>query len=89
MAMVTIDLKTAERLYDLFHNVEAADAHYKRCQSDQFRVHVQSVYQNAGVHDAFEALSGRIKEAKAGETSKTATATRIAQNGHRGILGDG
>ena len=54
--MITIDKAMAEQLYDLYHNVEAADAHYKRCQSDNFRVHIKSVYQNDGVRQAFESL---------------------------------
>lgn len=82
MANVTIDVKTAERLYDLFHNVEAADVHYQRCQSDQFRVHVKSVYQNQGVQDAFAALRTSIDAA-----SKQQDATKASQSPRKGVLG--
>lgn len=84
MANVTLDLKTAQQLYDLFHNVEAADLHYKRCQSDQFRVHVKSVYQNEGVQHAFESLRSLLDVAEA----EPAKATRAAQSPRKGVLGD-
>lgn len=64
-AAITIDTRTAEKLFDLYNNVAAADAHYQRCQSDQFRLHVKAVYQNAKVQQAFEELHTLIKNAQA------------------------
>lgn len=64
-ANITLTTSQAERLFDLYNNVAAADAHYQRCQSDQFRVHVKAVYQNAGVQQAFEELHALIENARA------------------------
>lgn len=64
-AKITLTTSQAERLFDLYNNVSAADAHYQRCQSDQFRVHVKAVYQNAGVQQAFEELRALIVNAQA------------------------
>ena len=62
---ITLTTSQAERLFDLYNNVFAADSHYKRCQSDQFRVHVQSVYKHDGVREAFESLRAKIDAAEA------------------------
>lgn len=61
---VTIDLKTAERIYDLYRNCEAADTAYKSCQSTQFRNHIQGVYKAPNVEKAFAELQRLIEEAK-------------------------
>ena len=61
---VTIDTATAERLYSLFENIEAADAAFKSCQSVQFRAHVSSVYKAHNVASAFEKLQSAINDAK-------------------------
>lgn len=84
MANISIDVKTAEQLYDLFHNVEAADAHYQRCQSDQFRVHIKAVYQNAGVSKAFETLRSLIDDAAAAPVK----ADKAAQSPRKSVLGN-
>ena len=79
MADITISRKVAEQLYDLYNNVSAADAHYQRCQSDNFRLHVKAVYQNAGVSAAFDELKQKIDGANAPET---------AAKGRRSVLTD-
>lgn len=84
MATITINTKQAEKLFDLYNNVVAADAHYQRCQSDQFRVHIKSVYQNAGVQQAFEALRAEIDAAKA----EPVTAAEKAAAPRKGVLGN-
>ena len=71
MADITITRTEAERLYDLFKNVETADAHYQRCQSDHFRLHVQSVYKNAGITAAFESLKAKLDEAEKADAPET------------------
>lgn len=79
---ITISKETAEKLYDLYQNVTAADAHYLRCQSDNFRLHVSSVSQNAGVAAAFAELRQQIDEARKENDGSTAP-----QKGRRGVLG--
>lgn len=69
---ITIDRETAEKLYDLYNNIVAADAHYKRCQSDNFRMHVKSVYQAKTVETAFETLKTQLDEADDAESALTA-----------------
>lgn len=64
-AKITLTTSQAERLFNLYNNVAAADAHYQRCQSDQFRLHVKAVYQNAKVQQAFEELHELIENAQA------------------------
>lgn len=59
---IVLDLNDAKRLYELYQNVEAADAHFQRCQSDSFRQHVQSVYKAANIRAAFERLETLIAE---------------------------
>lgn len=68
MADITISREVAEQLYDLYHNVELADTHYKRCQSDNFRLHVCDVYKNANVAGAFATLKSQLD--KPAEPSK-------------------
>lgn len=86
MPKISLDKKVAEQLYELFHNVEVADSHYKRCQSDQFRMHVQSVYKNKGVSDAFEALQTAIDAAEVEPAPKKAAAS--PQEARKGVLGN-
>ena len=76
MANITITKETAEKLYDLFQNVETADAHYQRCQSDNFRLHVKAVYQNAGVSGAFEELHQQIEAAQEDDAPRSAKTAR-------------
>lgn len=76
---IMISKETAEKLYDLYQNVTAADAHYLRCQSDNFRLHVSSVSKNAGVAAAFEELRQQIESESNAATSP--------QKGRKGVLG--
>lgn len=76
MANISIPLEMAERIIDLYTNIEAADAHFQRCQSDNFRLHVQAVYRNAGVSAAFEDLKQQIDAQKASAPEKPANARR-------------
>lgn len=76
---ITISKETAEKLYDLYNNIESADAHYLRCQSDYFRLHVKDVYQNAGVKAAFDELRQQIEQ--------EANPTPSPQKAHKGVLG--
>lgn len=57
---VTIGVDAANMLYELFRNIESADAHFKTCQSAQFRQHMRSVYQSTNVFAAFETLRASI-----------------------------
>lgn len=61
---VIISVNDAEKIYDLFFNVESADAHFHTCQSVNFRQHVQSVYKAPNISKAFEALKTAINKAK-------------------------
>lgn len=63
-ATVTIPVATANYLYDLYRNIESADAHFHRCQSDNFRQHVVSVYNAANVRNAFSLLKSAIDKEK-------------------------
>lgn len=58
---LTISRETADRLYSLFASCEAADAHFKSCQSAQFRAHIQGAYKAANVHAAFNLLEEFIR----------------------------
>lgn len=61
---VSIPIKYAEQLLELYRNIEAADAHFQRCQSDLFRNHMKGVYQAPLVADAFAALEKAVSEAR-------------------------
>ena len=61
---VIISVNDTEKIYDLFFNVESADAHFHTCQSVNFRQHVQSVYKAPNISKAFEALKTAINKAK-------------------------
>lgn len=74
MANITISTEMAEKLLELYDNVVMADAHYQRCQSDNFRLHIKSVYQNAGISGAFTELDALIK------------ADTAPQKGRKGVL---
>ena len=65
--MVAVPLKEAEQLLELYRNVEAADAHFQRCQSDSFRQHIKGVYRAPLVVGAFDSLRASIDQAKAGD----------------------
>lgn len=83
---ITITKKQAEQLFDLYNNVYAADSHYKRCQSDQFRVHVQSVYKHDGVREAFESLRAKIDAAEA--APEPVTTQKVVEAPRKGVLGN-
>lgn len=57
---ITIPLSKAKQLYELYRNVEFADAHYRTCQSDNFRIHLQGVYKAGKISKAFDALAAAI-----------------------------
>lgn len=61
---VTISVTDAERLYDLYNNVEMADAHFHTCQSANFRMHIQSVYRAPNVKSAYDKLKSAIAAVK-------------------------
>lgn len=58
--MIAIPRAEAEMIMDLFTNVEAADAHFQRCQSDLFRQHVQSCYRAPLVDQAYQHLKEQL-----------------------------
>ena len=62
MADITITREQAEKLAELYHNIEAADAIYKRCQSDYFRLHVQGCYKSEGIAQAYRDLKGKLED---------------------------
>lgn len=87
MTNITIPRNVAEQLYELYKNVSVADAHYKRCQSDNFRMHIKSVYQNQAVASAYDELQKAFDEAAepvavSEETPKPASSRR------RSVLAD-
>lgn len=82
MADITIPRAVAEQLYELYNNVSAADAHYKRCQSDNFRMHIKGVYQSKAIDEAFAAL----KEALAEKPAETVNTPRSAEMRRRSVL---
>lgn len=61
---ITIDIKTAEKIAELYTNCEAADAAFQSCQSVQFRNHIQSVYKAPNVVAAFTELQQKIDATK-------------------------
>lgn len=61
---IVLDLNTAKCLYDLFHNVELADLHFKSCQATSFRTHVQSTYKAPNISAAFDKLNAAIKNSE-------------------------
>ena len=58
---ITIPLATAKQLLELYDNCEAADSHFKLCQSDLFREHMVSCYQAKLVQNAFAELREKIE----------------------------
>lgn len=61
--VVTIPLQQARQMLELYRNIEAADAHFMRCQSDLFRSHTKGVYQAPLVAGAFAFLEKAVSEA--------------------------
>lgn len=61
--VVTIPLQQARQMLELYRNIEAADAHFMRCQSDLFRSHMKGVYQAPLVAGAFAFLEKAVSEA--------------------------
>lgn len=80
MADITIPRNTAQQLYELYNNVVAADAHYKRCQSDNFRVHIKAVYQSEAVANAFDQLKARM------DAAEKTSASQAAEKPRKGVL---
>ena len=59
---ITIPIEAAKHILELFDNVEAADSHFQRCQSDLFRQHVKAVYDAKLVRDSFGQLRGELEK---------------------------
>lgn len=87
MSDITITRAEAEQLYELYKNVAAADNHYKRCQSDHFRLHVQGAYTNGKIKGAFESLRARLDAPENVEAQTQAS--RARERPRRGVLADG
>lgn len=88
MATVTIDVKTAEWLYDLYNNLEAADTAYKRCQSDQFRMHLKAVKDNQNIQAAYSELKDKIDAATTTNAPQIPIARISPQNSRKSVLVD-
>ena len=58
---ITIPVDHARWLLDLYNNIEAADAHFQRCQSDLFRSHLEACYKAPLVRAAFDDLRALIE----------------------------
>lgn len=61
---ITLTIEQAEQILELYRNAEAADAHFKNCQSDLFRQHMQGVYRAPLVATAFQQLREAVEKAK-------------------------
>ena len=61
MADISITREQAEKIMELYTNIEAADAHYQRCQSDYFRLHVQGCYKSQPIAEAFGAVKVKLE----------------------------
>ena len=61
---ITLTVEQAEQILELYRNTEAADAHFKNCQSDIFRQHMRGVYQAPLVESAFKQLGEAVEKAK-------------------------
>ena len=64
---VFLPLTTAKRIYELYINVESADAHFHSCQSTNFREHVRSVIKAPKIEKAFADLQGFIESVEGGK----------------------
>lgn len=80
MADITLTRAEAEKIYELFNNIEAADSHYQRCQSDYFRLHVQGTYKNQAVAAAFDSLKRKL------EAKETNVAENSPKRASKGVL---
>ena len=58
---VTLTKAEASALMSLYNSVEAADAHYKTCQSELFRSHVQMCYRSPTVASAYDGLKHQLE----------------------------
>lgn len=58
---VTLTKAEASVLMSLYNSVEAADAHYKTCQSELFRSHVQMCYKSPTVSGAYDSLKHQLE----------------------------
>ena len=54
---IRIDVEDAKRLMELYTSLEAADAHYRTCQAQNFRQFVQLVYKAPKVNAAYQKLN--------------------------------
>lgn len=61
MADIVLKREEAERLCELYENIESADSIYKRCQSDYFRLHVQNTYKNDAIASAFASVKKQLE----------------------------
>ena len=57
---ITLSLKDAQALIDLYNNCVTADTVYKACQSDLFRNLVTSTYKAPATADAIEHIKAQI-----------------------------
>ena len=64
---VFLPLSMAEKLYELYNNVEAADTHFHTCQSTNFREHVRSVLKAPKIEKAYAELKAQIEYTKGGK----------------------
>ena len=67
--VVTLSIEQGEKLFELYDNLVAADAHYMSCQSANFRNHIKSVCAAQKIADAFAELRQQLNalESEAGE----------------------
>lgn len=64
---IELMVKQAEDLLTLYDNIEAADSHFKRCQSDLFRNFTMDTVKAQNTESAFAALRQQITAARATE----------------------
>lgn len=58
---ITIPIKEAKQLYELYKNIEAADGIYHACQSRSFRDHMSKVYRATNVAKAYDKLKSLLE----------------------------
>lgn len=60
-SFISLTIDEAKKILELYRNIESADAHYRTCQAQNFRAHVQSTYKAPNISAAFEALKASVK----------------------------
>ena len=75
MAEITLTREQAEKIYELYNAVEAADTIYKSCQSEYFRNYVRGNYRNDVTAGAFAVLKAKIEASD--KTRKTASKSAL------------